>query len=151
MSKKAEENHYPNKQTPTNKKVSMMLKCFEESNRFNAGSKKLEVKYEGEKRGNIRHGNGVLYYSNGLLYEGEFRNGLRCGYGILKFNHIEIYNGDWVEDEMEGQGKIRNCAIINKKKSMGKSSSILNKWISYTGELKGSRLEGEGTLYLQGG
>lgn len=93
----------------------------------------------------------MLFYSNGLCYEGEFKDGLRYGYGILKFNHIEIYNGDWLHDEMEGQGKIRNCAIINKKKSVCSSQSSLGKWISYSGEFKASRFEGSGTLYLQGG
>jgi len=64
------------------------------------GGKKLELKYEGEKKNGLRNGNGVLYYSNGLCYEGEFKDGLRHGYGTLKFNHIEIYNGDWTNDEI---------------------------------------------------
>ena len=97
----------------------------------------------------MRNGSGILYYSNGLCYEGEFKDGCRHGYGILKFNHIEIYNGDWVKDEIEGTGKIRNCAIINKRKSV--NTSCLSKWISYNGEFKGSKFDGEGTLYLQGG
>lgn len=97
----------------------------------------------------MRNGSGMLYYSNGLCYEGEFKDGYRHGYGILKFNHIEIYNGDWVKDEIEGTGKIRNCAIINKRKSV--NTSCLSKWISYNGEFKGSKFDGEGTLYLQGG
>lgn len=56
-----------------------------------------------------------------------------------------------MNDEMEGQGKIRNCAIINKKKSASSSQSSLGKWISYSGEFRNSRFEGSGTLYLQGG
>ena len=56
-----------------------------------------------------------------------------------------------MNDEIEGRGKIRNCAIINKKKSINVNTSCLSKWISYSGEFKGSKFEGEGTLYLQGG
>jgi hypothetical protein len=91
-----------------------------------------------------------LFYSNGLCYEGEFKNNLRHGYGVLKFNHIEIYSGDWQNDEIFGQGKIRNFAVINKKKSQSSNSPLL-KWISYCGDFKSNRFEGEGTLYLQGG
>ena len=39
-------------------------------NKFIVGNKKIELKYEGEKKNNIRNGNGILYYSNGLCYEG---------------------------------------------------------------------------------
>ena len=52
---------------------------------------------------------------------------------------------------MEGQGKIRNCAIINKKKSAYSIQNPLGKWISYSGSFQNSRFEGSGTLYLQGG
>lgn len=52
------------------------------------GNKKLELKYEGDKKNGVRNGHGILYYSNGLCYEGEFKEGYRHGYGTLKFNHI---------------------------------------------------------------
>lgn len=120
-----------------------------DSNKFAVGNKKLELRYEGQKKNGQRHGTGTLYFSNGLCYDGQFRNGMRNGNGILKFNHIQIYNGNWQNDEIEGLGKIRNCAIINKKKSI--SSSYLSRWISYNGEFKGSKFEGEGILFLQGG
>ncbi len=98
----------------------------------------------------MRCGQGVLYYTNGLCYEGTFQDNLRSGYGILKFNHIEIYNGDWVKDELAGQGKIRNCAIINKNK-LKAASEPLSKWISYCGQFSQNKFQGLGTLYLQGG
>lgn len=133
------------------KAVDHMLKELENNTKFIIGNKKLELKYEGEKRNGVRFGNGILYYSNGLCYEGEFRDGVRYGYGILKFNHIEIYNGDWVNDQIEGEGKIRNCAIINKRKTIYSNQSLLGKWISYSGQFKNSKFQGSGTLYLQGG
>ena len=64
------------------------------------GNRKIEVKYEGDKKNGNREGNGILFYSNGLCYEGEFRNGLRHGFGVLKINHIDIYNGDWINDQI---------------------------------------------------
>ena len=56
----------------------------------------------------------------------------------------------WAADELSGQGKIRNFAVINKKKTQG-NNSVISKWVSYSGSFKGNRFEGEGTLYLQGG
>lgn len=52
------------------------------------GCKKQELKYDGEKiivslsnggssSSGIRHGHGILYYSNGLIYDGEFVQGRR--------------------------------------------------------------------------
>ena len=92
----------------------------------------------------------MLYYSNGLCYEGNFKNNLRHGFGVLRFNQIEIYRGTWSADELSGQGKIRNFAVINKRKTQG-GTSVLSRWVSYCGSFKGNRFEGEGTLYLQGG
>ena len=132
-------NYSSNKSKDSSHKIENMLKNLDSINKFTVGNKKIELKYEGEKKNGIRHGNGVLFYSNGLCFEGEFKDGCRHGYGILKFNHIEIYNGDWVNDEIEGRGKIRNCAIINKKKSINVNTSCLSKWISYSGEFKGSK------------
>lgn len=98
----------------------MLQSHLEQSNKFMIGSKKQEIKYDGERVSNgqvmVKHGHGVLYYSNGLIYEGEFVDNRREGYGLLKFNHVELYSGEWMGDELSGKGKIRNCAIINKKK-----------------------------------
>ena len=65
-----------------------MLKDIDNNNKFSVGSRRTELKYEGERRDNVRHGQGILYYSNGLCYEGEFKNNLRHGYGVLRFNQI---------------------------------------------------------------
>ena len=127
-----------------------MLKDLDNNNKFSVGNRRSELKYEGEKKEGGRCGQGMLYYSNGLSYEGQFRNNLRHGFGVLKFNQIEIYRGEWAADELSGQGKIRNFAVINKKKSQT-SQSPLSRWVSYCGSFRGNRFEGEGTLYLQGG
>ena len=65
-----------------------MLRDLDNNNKFAVGTRRAELKYEGEKRDGARIGQGMLYYSNGLSYEGEFKNNLRHGFGILKFNQI---------------------------------------------------------------
>lgn len=127
-----------------------MLRDIDNNNKFFVGNRRLELRYEGERRENMRSGQGTLFYSNALCYEGEFRNNVRHGFGILKFNQIEIYRGEWQNDELWGQGKLRNFAVINKKKTT-QSKSSLARWVSYCGYFKNNRFEGEGTLYLQGG
>jgi hypothetical protein len=65
-----------------------MLKDLDQNNKFFVGNKKIELKYEGERKDGKPHGNGIIYYSNGLWFEGEFRESMRHGFGILRFNHI---------------------------------------------------------------
>ncbi len=126
-----------------------MLKDIDNNTKFLVGNRKSEVRYEGQKKDGSRCGQGVLYYSNGLCYQGQFKNNFRHGMGVLRFNQIQIYRGIWANDELTGQGKIRNFAVINKRKTQ--NNSVLSKWVSYSGSFKGNRFEGEGTLYLQGG
>jgi hypothetical protein len=138
-----------NEKSESQKYLNDMLKDAYNDNKFSVGNRRTELKYDGERKGNSKQGNGALYYSNGLCYEGEFKNNLRNGYGVLKFNQIEIYRGEWQDDELSGQGKLRNFAVINKFKSQSSASPLL-KWVSYCGYFKNNRFEGEGTLYLQG-
>eukprot|EP00919_Chromeraceae_sp_WS-2016_P033968 GHVR01080458.1.p1 GENE.GHVR01080458.1~~GHVR01080458.1.p1 ORF type:complete len:106 (-),score=9.67 GHVR01080458.1:5061-5378(-) len=77
-----------NTKNESSKLISTMLKELDNNNKFMVGNKKIELRYEGEKKDRQRHGNGTLYFSNGLCFEGEFRKNIRNGYGILKFNHI---------------------------------------------------------------
>ena len=59
-----------NERTENNKLITEMLKDIDNNNKFNVGSRKNELKYEGEKKEGVRWGQGVLYYLNGLCYEG---------------------------------------------------------------------------------
>lgn len=65
----------------------VLKECFN-NNKFCIGDRRSEQKYDGDRKDNAKHGNGKLFYSNGLCYEGEFKNNLRHGYGILRFNQI---------------------------------------------------------------
>ena len=45
-----------------------MLKDLDNNHKFSVGHRRSELKYEGEKKDGARHGQAVLYYSNGLSY-----------------------------------------------------------------------------------
>lgn len=47
-----------------------MLRDIDNNNKFAVGSRRSELKYEGDKKDGTRNGQGMLYYSNGLSYEG---------------------------------------------------------------------------------
>lgn len=114
---------------------------MDNNNKFNVGTRKNELRYEGGRRGGAREGQGTLYYSNGLSYEGEFKNNQRHGFGVLRFNQIEVYRGEWQADELSGQGKLRNVAAVNRRKSQA-GGSLLGKWVSYCGYFRNNRFEG---------
>lgn len=52
------------------KLISDMLKDIDNNHKFIVGTRRNELKYEGDKKDNARNGQGILYYSNGLCYEG---------------------------------------------------------------------------------
>lgn len=70
------------------------------SGEANGNSKLYEVgvlKYEGETKRGYKHGDGVLYHSNGQVeYDGEWKNGSRDGKGKLYDEGGKlIYDGTW--------------------------------------------------------
>lgn len=52
----------------SHKLINEMLRDIDNNNKFSVGHRKTELRYEGEKRDNLRSGQGILYYSNGLCY-----------------------------------------------------------------------------------
>ena len=113
--------------------------------------------YLGEKKNNLKDGNGTLYYSNGIKYEGEFKNNQREGYGI--YNMLgDKYEGEFKNNSFEGYG-ILNCITGNKYEGEFKNNLLNGYGIFYTidggkyiGELKDNLLEGYGILYsIDGG
>lgn len=48
--------------------ISEMLQNMDNNNKFFVGSRKLELRYEGGRKGGVREGQGTLYYSNGFSY-----------------------------------------------------------------------------------
>ena len=57
--------------------------------------------------GNCWTGNGTIKYTNGDVYVGEKRNGKNHGYGIKYIIGYGTIEGEWINDEMHGQGSVR--------------------------------------------
>lgn len=59
--------------------------------------------YEGEWRGDLRHGRGALK-SRGGWYRGDFAEGRKRGGGTMAFNNGAGYDGAWADNRFEGEG-----------------------------------------------
>ena len=61
--------------------------------------------YNGDMRGKLRHGTGVMKYKNGDRYDGEWRGDKRHGRGTMTFRRSgNTYDGDWMDDLKHGEG-----------------------------------------------
>ena len=60
--------------------------------------------YEGDWRGNQRHGRGVYRWSNGNRYEGDFRNNERTGNGVYVKANGDRCAGEWRNNKLVGVG-----------------------------------------------
>ena len=79
---------------------------WEESGKkwLRTGDEKTQVKYEGEIRNNVPHGNGVLSFEGEQIHVGEFKDGLKNGQGTSILPDGHKYEGEWKEGELHGQG-----------------------------------------------
>jgi hypothetical protein len=91
------------------------------------------VLYEGELKGQKRHGQGKEYGHNGtIIYEGEWKENKMHGQG-KRYDHGTItYEGEWKEDKMHGQGKMYHCGSDK---------------VFYEGEWKEDKMHGQGKKY----
>jgi hypothetical protein len=110
---------------------------------YDGSNYKGEIK-EIENSDNIRHGYGVMIYSNdkssyigcykdnvkhdnGYIYEGEFVNGLRCGKGkFISHNGYIVYDGEWQYDVPISSIEIEKSRNIEKYISKKVSQYINN-------------------------
>ena len=66
--------------------------------------------YEGQMRGNVRHGKGKYIWKGGThdgdFYIGDWKDGKMTGKGTRKYSkHGDIYTGDFVSGQRHGKGK----------------------------------------------
>ena len=62
--------------------------------------------YEGEwdSKTNLRHGQGVMVWSDGSIYEGLWECDMANGLGRLIHTDGSIYEGEWKDDKAHGKG-----------------------------------------------
>ena len=58
--------------------------------------------FEGQWKGNRKHGAGTLKWKSGTSYSGEFRNDKRHGKGKLIYKNGDEYDGEFQDDVMHG-------------------------------------------------
>ncbi|KAJ1625640.1 hypothetical protein T492DRAFT_910751 [Pavlovales sp. CCMP2436] len=61
-------------------------------------------RYEGVFKAGLRHGLGLMYYSNDERYHGMWEAGLKCGQGTMYFASKDIYTGEWKAGAKSGLG-----------------------------------------------
>jgi hypothetical protein len=61
--------------------------------------------FRGALKENMRHGKGVITYTNTRVYEGDWRNDKRDGKGYERFSNGNTYIGDYVAGQVDGQGR----------------------------------------------
>lgn len=111
--------------------------------------------YKGETNADgIPHGKGKMIYNNGNILEGTFVNGVGEGdnkNSTFTYANGDLYFGPIRNDLPNGHGKIRyNLKNIDVNKSAFHSNygiSLINKNVSYTGDVVDGKPEGFGTLY----
>ena len=64
--------------------------------------------YNGEWKGGLRHGKGVMMWTDGASYDGNWDLGQASGYG--KFSHVsgDVYSGEWYRNKTNGKGSYLN-------------------------------------------
>ena len=115
------------------------------------------VGYTGEKKNNLRHGNGKLTLENGDTYTGHWNEGKKHGHGIYIFASGIKYSGNWMNDKMDGQGSLifpNGNLFAGEMKENEITGYGIFKYAdgsSYKGMWKEGKWEGEGLYSLTDG
>jgi hypothetical protein len=110
--------------------------------------------YEGYKKGQARHGRGILHYVNGGVYDGEWRDGKMEGRGTMYFASGNMaYEGEFRDDKFEGRGVLYNedPEKFEGEYDYNDFGPLENRWVKYDGEFKNDSKEGRGTMYISNG
>ena len=120
---------------------------------------KDNTKYYGEwdTAKNIRHGRGILAWSEGSKYIGYWVNDKANIRGKLIHNDGDIYEGEWIDDKPNGKGTyIHKDGTIyegewknDKQEGNGKEKWVDGTW--YEGEYKGGKKHGRGKFFWADG
>ena len=89
------------------------------------------VEYDGNFSNNLFNGEGVMIFNNKDKYEGEFIDGIIEGNGNFYLNNGNTYQGKHKNGKFEGKGVY----------------FISEKQISFTGDFKNNKPDGDGFYY----
>lgn len=110
--------------------------------------------YEGEKRGDLRHGKGRFNYADGGMYSGDWVLGSIEGYGVLYYaGGKKAYEGMWRSDKFNGKGVLYN----ERPNSLYGDFDYFDfdrlgkGWTKYEGDFVDDNKHGNGMLYLANG
>ena len=118
--------------------------------------------YEGEWANDKPEGQGTMKWKNGDIYEGEYKEGERNGHGVATYakddeSGREYYDGEWKGNQRDGQGTMKwtDGTVYEGEWAEGSLNGhgVLTYAeddeygrISYEGEFKNSKRDGQGTL-----
>ena len=138
-------------------------------NDYNKYTIKNVIKYEGQWKDGVKHGNGKDYYinkvlNNSVLFEGNYKDGKKDGDGTLYneiiMNRIDrykaggpanftfstevvVYSGNWKNDKYDGIGEECFMEIYD----TNVNGEEIDNNIKYEGEFKDGKYNGNGKLY----
>eukprot|EP01017_Pseudomicrothorax_dubius_P002660 TRINITY_DN1017_c0_g1_i9.p1 TRINITY_DN1017_c0_g1~~TRINITY_DN1017_c0_g1_i9.p1 ORF type:complete len:660 (-),score=210.52 TRINITY_DN1017_c0_g1_i9:173-2152(-) len=107
--------------------------------------------YVGQKKNDLRHGQGKLYYVNGGVYDGKWFEGKMEGEGSLYFASGNIaYEGEFRDDKFEGRGILYNEEPDRTDAPFNYHNfeELEGQWIKYEGSFVNDAKEGQGILYM---
>jgi hypothetical protein len=84
------------------------------------------VEYDGEWRGDYRHGRGKFAAVGSYKYIGQWRDDLRHGRGKCELATGSTYDGEWRDDQYHGKGVLKTATF------------------EYVGDFEGGRRKGQG-------
>ena len=115
------------------------------------------IKYEGEVRNGLYHGQGTLYLTDGAKYEGQFADGKFHGQGTLYIDGEIQYKGQWVNNASHGKGieYDLNGSYYEGEFEFGKPNGQGTRYFAngdkYEGEFADNNFHGEGIFYYADG
>lgn len=112
--------------------------------------------YEGEFLNGKRHGKGVMVYPSGNVYEGMWSNDAKCGHGTMTWmNANEKYTGMWLNNLQDGEGiytwRRSKSTDITGSLTSSLSSSPSSPQDLYHGQWKQGKRNGYGEFYYSDG
>jgi len=119
------------------------------------------VTYTGGWKCGVRHGTGIMRYSQTSFYDGQFIDGKENGYGLRQWDNLDVYKGNYKNGKRHGHGHLimRNNQeeyegewIEGVQNGFGINTSIINdRKTIYTGHWLNGKRHGKGHIEYSDG